>query len=145
MTRFAIQLVLLLAVFAAAWKVGGKPEKGVASIYAAMMLLNVGQAMLLGRWSDSEYAGLQIFHLILDAAAFVGVVSFVLLYDRWWTIWVASAQLVALCAHFLKAAQAPLNPLVYSTMERWPVWIAIVVTGLGTYLHWIRNRRTGDT
>ena len=143
MTRFAIQVVLILMVLAAAWRFGARPEKAVATIYATMLFLDVGKVMLVGQWDDGSYGSLVTFRFLLDLAAFVGVASVALLYDRWWTLWVGSAQLLALCAHLLKTVQAPLNPLVYSTMERWPVWIAIVVTGLGTYLHWTRNRRTG--
>ena len=145
MTRFAIQVVLILVVLAAAWRFGARPEKAVATIYAAMLFLDVGKVMLVGQWDDGSYGSLVTFRFLLDLAALVGVASVALLYDRWWTLWVGSAQLLALCAHLLKAVQAPLNPLVYSTMERWPVWIAIVVTGLGTYLHWTRHRRTGGT
>ena len=145
MTRFAIQVVLILVVLAAAWRFGARPEKAVATIYATMLFLDVGKVMFVGQWDDGSYGSLVTFRFLLDLAAFIGVASVALLYDRWWTLWVGSAQLLALCAHLLKSVQAPLNPLVYSTMERWPVWIAIVVTGLGTYLHWTRHRRTGGT
>ncbi|MBX7497001.1 hypothetical protein K3172_14155 [Qipengyuania sp. 6B39] len=143
MLRFTIQVILILVVFAGALRAGGRPEKAIASIYLAMMLLNVAQAILLGRWSDDTYGGVQLFHFALDLAALAGVVCVILLYHRWWTIWVGSAQLVAVGAHLVKFAAVPLNPFVYSIMERWPVWVAIVLTGLGTLLHWRRERRGG--
>ena len=145
MTRFAIQVLLLLVVFVTAWRVGGKPERAVASIYVAMMCANVGEALLIGHWSAAAYGRLQIFHFLLDLTAFLGVAGVVILYDRWWTIWVGSAQMIAVAAHLLKAADLPIHPYIYSVMERWPVWLAIVITGLGTLLHWRRMRMSAGT
>ena len=145
MTRFAIQVLLLLVVFVLAWSKGGKPEKIIASIYVAMMVLDVGNGLIAGRWDEDHYGSLVTFRFLLDLIAFLGVAGVVILYDRWWTIWVGSAQMISVAAHLLKAADLPIHPYIYSVMERWPVWLAIVITGLGTLLHWRRTRMSAGT
>jgi hypothetical protein len=141
MVRFLAQVLCLVLVFAAAWRVGGKPEKSVASVYLLMLLMDLLGAVLL----DDLGAGLresQNYRALLDFAALIAVISVALRYDRWWTLWVGSAQLIAVIAHVLKLTGLSIPPLVYGVMERWPTWIAIALTGLGTWLHYRRSIRT---
>lgn len=141
MIRFILQVVLLVSIFVAAWRVGGKPERYMASIYLAMLAMALAGATLF----DDFGAGLrqsQNYRALLDFAALIAVISVALRYDRWWTLWVGSAQLIAVIAHVLKLTGLSIPPLVYGVMERWPTWIAIALTGLGTWLHYRRSIRT---
>jgi hypothetical protein len=141
MIRFVLQVVFLALVFAAAWRVGGKPERYMASIYSSMLFAALLGAILL----DDIGAGLppsQNYRFLLDIAALVAVATVAVLYDRWWTLWVGSVQLIAVTAHVLKLTGLAIHPLVYGVMERWPTWVAIALTGLGTWLHCRRSSRT---
>jgi hypothetical protein len=143
MIRFTLQVVLLVSIFVAAWRVGGKPEKYMASIYLSMLVVALAGAALL----DDFGAGLQQsqnYRFLLDLAALVAVATVALRYDRWWTLWVGSAQLIAVIAHVLKLTGLSIDPLVYGVMERWPTWIAIALTGLGTWLHHRRSTRAAQ-
>ncbi len=143
MIRFTLQVVLLVSIFVAAWRVGGKPEKYMASIYLSMLVVALAGAALL----DDFGAGLQQsqnYRFLLDLAALVAVATVALRYDRWWTLWVGSAQLIAVIAHALKLTGLSIDPLVYGVMERWPTWIAIALTGLGTWLHHRRSTRAAQ-
>ncbi|MEQ5789316.1 hypothetical protein J3454_15600 [Erythrobacter sp. NFXS35] len=142
MIRFLVQALLLTAVFIAAWRAGGKPEKYVATIYFSMLVVGSAQALLFLPATQADYEELYYFRFMLDFAALGGVVFAALRYDRWWTLWVGSVQFIAVMAHLLRAMDMPIPPLAYAVMERWPVWIAIVLTALGTYLH---NRRWSAT
>ena len=140
MIRFILQVALLVSVFAAAWRVGGKPEKFMASIYLTMLVMALAGAMLL----DDLGAGLeqsQHYRFLLDCTALIAVTVVALRYDRWWTLWVGSAQLIAVTAHVLKLIGLSVDPLVYGVMERWPTWIAIGLTGVGTWFHHQRSTR----
>jgi hypothetical protein len=140
MTRFVLQVLLLLLVAVFAWRKGGKPERQVASIYLAMLVFGMAYAAAAGSWAS--YVSIPYYRVILDIAALLLVVRVALTHDRWWVLWVGSAQLLAVMAHFLRMAGMPLPPVVYAVMERWPVWLAIMLTGLGTWLH---MRRTSAT
>ena len=141
MIRFFVQVLFVILVFAAAWRVGGKPEKHVATIYVSMLVMDLLGAILL----DDFGAGLrqsQNYRLLLDISALIAVAIVAVRYDRWWTLWVGSVQLIAVIAHVLKSIGLSIHPLVYGVMERWPTWIAIALTGLGTWLHCRKSSRT---
>lgn len=126
---------MLLVVLIVAWRSGGKPERYVATIYAAMLVLSSLYETVLIQPKQADYESLHLVRFLLDAFALVAVVAVALHFDRWWTLWVGSAQLIAVTAHLLRALEMPIPALAYAVMERWPVWIAILLTGLGTYLH----------
>lgn len=140
MVRFLAQVVLICSVLIAAWRVGGKPERYVATTYFVMLVASTADALLGTTESAADYAGLHVFRFTLDCAALVAVVAISLRYDRWWTLWVGSVQLIAVTVHLLRAIAVPMPSLVYVIMERWPVWIAVLFTALGTYLHHRRRQ-----
>ena len=142
MTRFLLQALLICVVFIAAWRAGGKPERYVASLYLSMLVASGLNGFLRGSQTNADYQSLHAFHFLLDVTA-LGVVTLVALrYDRWWTLWVGSVQLIAVIAHFLRVLDLPLHPLAYAVMERWPVWMAVLLTGAGTFFH--RRRTTAS-
>lgn len=142
MIRFLVQAFLLTVVFIGAWRAGGKPEKYVATIYFAMLLIGTVEAFFTEPASQADYEDLHEFRFMLDFVALAGVVFAALRFDRWWTLWVGSVQFIAVMAHLLRLLDMPIPPLAYTVMERWPVWIAVALTGLGTYLHSQRRNAT---
>ena len=145
MTRFVIQVALTLAVLAFAWSRGGRPERYVATIYFAVVFSAIFRWLVTGQWSQDGYGSLQTFRFAVDLLALVAVIAVALAFDRWWTLWVSSAQIIAVVSHLLRAANMPLEPIVYAIMERWPVWLALVITGLGTLAHYRRAERITTT
>ncbi|MDC8755949.1 hypothetical protein OIK40_14975 [Erythrobacter sp. sf7] len=140
MVRFLAQALLICVVFIAALRAGGKPERHVASIYFAMLLASTADALLGGGETAADYAGLHVFRFTLDCCALAGIVFVALRYERWWTLWVGSVQLIAVMAHVLRAIAVPMPALVYVIMERWPVWMAVLITAAGTFLHHRRQQ-----
>ena len=139
MTRFLLQVALVLLVFAfALWK-GGRPEKIVASTYLAMLLAGIFFRLFSGGWSESGYDTLQTYRFAVDLSGLCGVLVAALQFDRWWTLWVGSVQLIAVMAHLLRLMNAPLHPVVYAVMERGPAWIALIITAVGIGLYYRRH------
>ena len=141
MVRFSIQAALLLLVALFALTKGGRPERHVAFILCGMFIANLVQAGISGRWTD--YGEIPWFRVILDLAGFALILSVALRADRWWPLWVSGVQLLAVLAHLLHVVDASIPPLVYAVMERWPFWIAIAITGIGT-LSYLRRARIGS-
>ncbi len=141
MVRFLIQAALLLLVAFFAFTKGGRPERHVAFILLGLFLANIAYAALIGRWT--VYEGIPWFRVILDLTGFALILAVALRADRWWPLWVSGVQLLAVLAHLLRAVDASVPPLVYAVMERWPFWIAIVMTGMGT-LSYHRRERIGS-
>ena len=142
MIRFILQSVLILVVFVAAWRLGDKPERHVASIYLSMLVLSSFNALVIGENGSADYSDLQNVHFALDLGALLGVIIIALRYDRWWVLWVGSVQFIAVMAHLLRALAFPMPPIAYAVMERWPVWLAILITALGTFLHHRHGKMT---
>jgi hypothetical protein len=142
MIRFLVQVLLICVVFIAAWRAGGKPERYVATIYFTMLIASGAYAFFGGAASDGDYQGLHAFRFALDLSALAAVVCVALRFDRWWTLWVGSVQFIAVVAHMLRAADIPIPPLAYAVMERWPVWMAVTLTGCGTLLYSRRSKAT---
>lgn len=140
MLRFLVQALLILVVFVAAWRRGGEPERYVASIYLAMLVASAANALFAGAEDAADYTDVKKFHFLLDSLAFLGVVFVALRYDRWWTLWVGSVQSLAVMAHLLRVLNWPIPPIAYAVMERWPVWLAVILTGVGTGLQIRRSR-----
>jgi hypothetical protein len=140
MLRFLVQALLILLVFIVAWRTGGKPERYVASIYLGMFAAAALHALAEGPDGEVGYLGLHSLRFALDIVALFVVVYAALRFDRWWTLWVGAVQLIAVMAHLLRIADWPIAPIAYAVMERWPVWLAVIFTGLGTYTHSRRSR-----
>lgn len=135
MVRFLLQALLLCVVLIAAWRMGGKPERYVATTYFIMLLTAGLHAVWAPPSSPHHVDAFFQFRAWLDLAALCAVVVVALRYDRWWTLWVGSAQFLAVMAHVLRALEMPIPMVAFAVMERWPVWLAILLTGLGTILH----------
>lgn len=138
MLRFYLQVALLLFVAVYAFRKGGGPERHVALILTGMLVAVIVRAAIVGGWS--QFDGVPWFKIALDVIALALILAIALRADRWWPLCVASVQLLSVLAHLLRIVDADLPPLAYAIMERWPYMIAIVITGLGTYLHHRRNR-----
>lgn len=140
MLRFLVQALLIIVVFVAAWRRGGEPERYVASIYLAMLVTSGVNAFSASAQAGADYSNVKQLHFLLDGLALAGVVFVALRYDRWWTLWVGSVQSLAVMAHLLRALNWPIPPIAYAVMERWPVWLAVMITGIGTALQIRRSR-----
>lgn len=142
MTRFILQVVLICVVLIAAWRAGGKPERYVATTYFAMMAIGSAHAFFAQSLGSASFSRFYDFRALLDLLALAMVVFVALRYDRWWTLWVGSVQFIAVMAHILRILAMPIPPPAYAVMERWPVWMALMITGVGIILHSRRCRAT---
>lgn len=133
MARFLLQVALVILVVLFALRKGGKPERQIALILFGMLAANTLYGLIVGWWSD--YDQIPWYRVVLDCIGFGLILTVALRADRWWPLWVSGVQLLSVLAHLLRALDADLHPLVYAVMERWPYWMAIGLTGLGTYLH----------
>ena len=130
--RIAIQTALLLAIVALAFLKGGRPEKSVAAVMVSMLLIDYPNHFFFGYGS---YESVDIGHLVIDTVALVALVVIALQADRFWTLWVASAQLISVVSHVLRLLAVEMNPFIYAVMNRWPFAVMMLVLLTGTLLH----------
>lgn len=137
MTRYILQIVLLLLVTLYAYRKGGAPERHVACVLVSMHAAGIGYFLIADQWVD--YSGHALFRVAVDVVALIALTIIALRANRWWPLWVSSVQLLAVMAHVLKAVEPDMPLLIWNVMERWPFWAAIVLTGIGTHLYARRN------
>ena len=144
MVRFAIQALLIVAIFGYAMRSGGAPEKLVSSIYLVLLLIVTGSFFVPDVWPlELSQNGLYL-RGSLDLLALIAIVIVGLRFDRWWVLWVASLQLICVWVYILEFAEIAIHPVIFTIMERWPTWLAIFITGIATWRHSRLQRLRND-
>ena len=140
--RITIQIALLFILAALSFAKGGRPEKAVATVMVSMFLLDFPNHALLGYGS---YSSVNIGHLVTETAAMIALVMIALKVDRFWTLWVASAQLISVVSHVLRLMAVDMNPFIYAVMSRWPFVVMLMLLAYGTLSHALRRSRAQKT
>jgi hypothetical protein len=83
----------------------------------------------------TTYDDINAGHLIIDAIAWIAMIAIALKANRWWTLWLASAQTISVLSHFLRGAFEMMHPWVYAAMGRGPSWLEIALLFVGTALY----------
>lgn len=135
MLRVLIFEVVQLGVSTyAIWR-GGVPERIVAIALLVAAWLSLGISAL-----RFNFATPLLPVLVLDAALFGLVIAVALRANRFWPLWAAALQLVALGTHGVRAYDAEILPVVYARGVgeiAYPICLALT---LGTY-HFRRRWR----
>ncbi|WP_226660573.1 hypothetical protein [Alteriqipengyuania lutimaris] len=129
MIFFVAQAILLFAVALLALARGGGPERFVAAVLSTWFLGNAIARRLFG---TSSYVSFEGWVFLTDLIAFAIFMGLALRANRYWTLWVASAQLLAVVGHLLGGLGLTEHPLVYSIFVRLPFWLQIFLLCLGT-------------
>lgn len=135
MTRIALFICLQLAVSLFAIRRGGPPERTVA-----WMLLAAMAASIAGGLPASRYRAVAEWQLSIDIALFAGLAIVASRANRFWPLWLAALQLIAIGVHVVRWADPFLLPYAYyKSFEKiaYPMCLALV---LGTY-HYLRRQR----
>lgn len=113
---------------AALWK-GGLPER----LVALALLLSMGATYLLRdrSWAEPQWAGLAI-----DLGFFFFLLILALRTDRFWPLWAAGFELLAVVTHGARLVDPTLGDWVYITAT--VIWTYLVLTALaiGTWNAW---------
>jgi hypothetical protein len=136
--RYWFQIALTVVAVAYCWRRGGQPERAAAAVIPAMYLLDLLYHVIWGQ--VTTYDRVNVGHLVLDTAALFVFVLIAVRANRWWTIWLASAQIVAVVSHFLRGITSAMHPWVYAAMTRGPSWLEIMLLFVGTALYQYRRR-----
>lgn len=133
MDRYYLQAAILALVTLFAWRIGSREQRIVATTLSAVFILVTIYGLVVGRQSD--WIGIPYHRFAFDIVA-LGIFLFLWVKgNSWWLLWVASAQLLSVMAHFARLLDLPLPPLGYAVMEIWPFWLAILATGIAIFLH----------
>lgn len=140
MIRYLAEIGFLALATGYAWRKGAGPERATAAALILMFALDPLYHWLIA--GGGHYGQVDLGHLAIDLIT-LGTTGWIALKaDRWWTLWVASAQVIALLSHFLRLISLQIDPLVYAVLIRAPSYLQIALLVMGTWLH---SRRTATT
>ena len=130
LAAFVFYLAFLAATLAyALWK-GGKDERtGAVTIMLAALSSQVASEAGLGG------GGYQIGVMAIDAATFIAFVALAYRSKKFWPIWAAASQLVAVLTHWALVLDPSLLRTIYTTAQPFWAFPVIAALALGTRAH----------
>jgi len=132
---FVLYLVFLIATLAYALRKGGSEERQGALTILLGTLLSEVASEAGPSWSDPQWGGIEIDLLMIDAAAFIAFLVIAHRSKKFWPIWAAASQLVAVLTHWVVILNPSIVRTVYATAQ--PFWIfpVLAAVALGTRAH----------
>jgi hypothetical protein len=119
---------------------GGKPERFCAAIIAFGMIADrVSQA----HFDYGDFVRFSAPRLVLDSIQFAGFLYVALYANRFWPIWVAAAQAVAITGSFAPLAYQSGHTQAYWALTQLPLILQLLALGVGTQAHYRRVSRVG--
>lgn len=138
--RIAIFATLLLvALVYAAWK-GGGPERAMVGI---AIVIVVWDRMLVAAGLVT-YHGVDLGYLAQDMFGAASTVLLALCAYRFWPLLAAVLHTLPLLAHFARAVDVAVNPVVYLTMQVAASWCVPPLLIAATWRHQQRLKHSGS-
>ncbi len=139
-----LQDILQLSVWALAafafWR-GAGPEKAAAATLFLLMVLDDIYHLGFGPYYPLDRV--DPWHAFLDTAALISFTAIALQANRFYPMVLASAQLVSVTAHIVRATVPAMTSLSYYLLYVMPFYFAILVLAGGLWRHYSRHRRIG--
>lgn len=139
MLRLLLMLAFLGFASVYALRRGGKPERQVAAILWGMVVVDQAYHLLVR--SEGIYVTVDPFHTFNDLWALVAMFAVALTANRFWTLWLASLQIIATLSHFLRLLESEMLTIVYAVIIRFPFWLQLAILVWGTWNYDRRKRR----
>ncbi len=142
LAAFVLYLTLLAATIVYALRKGGKTERlGAVTLLIAIVLSQF--ASTLGPSSRGpDGPGVETDLLVIDLALFLALLAIAYRSTKFWPIWAAAAQLIAVLTHWAVVLNPSLIRTIYATAQ--PFWIfpMLAAIAIGTRAHQKSLRQT---
>lgn len=112
-SRSSLFLALAVGGCLYAIRCGGGPER----IIGATILATVVADPILHLALNVRFGSVDPTHLIIDVARFGAFTLVALRANRFWPIWLAGLQMLALGAHLTREMELSIHPVVYAVMK----------------------------
>lgn len=140
MLRIAIFVTLLLVALVYAWRKGGGPERAMAAILAAMVIVDQALHLLI----PVRFLAVDTGHLAIDIVAALATLAVALTAYRFWPMIAAVLQILPLLAHTTRAVDIDLHPIAYLTMQVAASWLLPPLLIVATWRHQTRLALQGS-
>ena len=132
--------IAFVGILVFALRKGEEPERMVATILIATILLDLANHALFG---SPAFFVIDPGHLIIDSWALAGLLWVALRANRGWPLWACSGQVIVILAHLAKMVDLSLVRYGYFAMSQLPIAIQSAALLLGTTAHLQRTDRIG--
>lgn len=133
-TVIFIVLLVMIALLAL-WR-GGAPEK----FTSAVMIAGTTATALANASDPLSFRSVEWQVFWIDLAMLGAFVGIALYADRFWPLWVAALQCIAVAAHAARAFDAAILPIAYWWILGKLAYPMILVLGIGVQRHQHRTR-----
>lgn len=132
---FVLYLTLLVATLGYALRKGGKDERVAAVTILVGTLLSEIASHVGPSSAEPGWAGIEIDLMAIDVAAFIAFTAIAYRSKKFWPIWAAAAQLVAVLTHWAILLNPSVVRTVYAAAQ--PFWIfpVLAAVAIGTRAH----------
>jgi hypothetical protein len=126
----------------AAFRWGGGPERGFASVWLAVFLIvHPGYHVITAE--PLRLDQMDVFHAGLDVVAMIALVMIALNANRFYSLWIAAFQIIATSAHLVRELVDAVSPIVYAIMVIAPSYFQLAIFAGGLFFHIRRKRHHG--
>jgi len=127
---FVLYLAALIATLAYALRKGGEDERrGILTILVGALLSE------LASHSGPDGDGPQLDVMAIDVAVFIVFVALAYRSKKFWPIWAAASQLVAVLTHWTLVLDPSMFRTVYAAAQPFWVFPMLAAIALGTHAH----------
>jgi cytochrome bd-type quinol oxidase subunit 2 len=110
---------------------GGAPERSAAAMYLVAYILSAWATQL----TSEQYGSVQWLVLGVDCGLLAALVSLALKANRYWAIWAASFQLIAVIAHLAMMLFPDIAAPAYATALLIWSYAVLPMLAVATYRH----------
>jgi hypothetical protein len=128
--RIAVYYLVLTLVTLYAGRRGGAPERVAAGVLVSASLATSALPVHLASYHTVEWAMLGI-----DAAVLIGLLLLAATADRFWPIWVAAVQLIAVAVHGIRSYDPHVFPIVYARLAGELAYPILFMVAGGVWRH----------
>ena len=136
MALVMLNLLLALSAIAIAYRFGELPERQGANIIIGMVVLSYLSMLIFAK----RYGTVDPVAFLVDCLSFLGFATIGINSKRVWPLWASSFQLLSIGAHFVRAVEIPVRPIVYAWMKSAPTWAVLILLIGGTMANRPRRR-----
>ncbi|MFN3457084.1 MAG: hypothetical protein ACK4UL_04605 [Novosphingobium meiothermophilum] len=132
--------ILTAAILAFALRKGDEPERLVAAILIATIVLDILNHAMFG---FTEFFVVNPGHLVIDGWGALALLWVALRANRGWPMLVSAAQIIVVLGHLAKIIDLSLVRFGYFAMTQLPIAIQAMALFAGTWAHMRREERIG--
>jgi hypothetical protein len=140
MLHVILYQALLITCCAYAFARGGAPERWAA---AMMLLASLGSLASQAQLFSVSYHRVQVWVFVIDMLLLAGLFVLSVASTRFWPLWLAGLQLLAVAGHIIRALDEATLPRGYQFLISAGAYPMVLLVALGAWRHRQRLRLYG--